>query len=75
MAETNLRFLSIVVPGRANVRAPLPPPTMRLVRENGRIAMVTLSEADLVSLIKQAAGALDQLRWRRDATVPTGSGG
>lgn len=64
-----MRYLSIDVPGRANVREPLNPPEMRLVKDNGRIAKVELSEHDLYAMLAHIAEALKRLEARRGATM------
>lgn len=66
-----MRFYDIVVRGRDNVRQPLAPPVLRVMRTSGRIGEVELNEDDLHSIIADAAKALKTLRARRHATVPT----
>lgn len=65
-----MRYLSITLPGRANVREPLHDPLLRLVKENGRITTVALTEGDLLSMLTDVAETLKRLKERRGATVP-----
>lgn len=65
-----LGYLSIVLPGRNNVREPLPAPQMRLVRGTGRIVTVDMTEGQLLAVIRHATDALDGMRARRGATEP-----
>ena len=65
-------YHSIELDGRANVREPIPPPRMRLVRPNGRIVTVDLTEGQLLQMLTDVAETLRRMRACRNATQPNG---
>jgi hypothetical protein len=63
-------YYEIRLPGRANVREPIPRPEMVLLRENSADAcIIPLNEAQLLAIAKDVTETLDRMRLGRNATV------
>ena len=68
--HASLFYHSIAVRGRGNVREPLDPPRLRLVRPSGKLVVVNLNEPQLLAILREATAALEVCWQRRHATVP-----
>lgn len=69
-----LHYVGIGIDGRASVREPFNPPTLRLARNKpyGQRVEVKLNESQLTAIIADAARALDKLRASRRLRTEAG---
>ena len=70
--DSGLRYFGVELPGRANVREPMPRPVLKVLTPKGIVRYIPMCEAQLLDLVIAATKTLDAMRKCRGATVPDG---